>query len=245
MEHDCTAFDAFLGRVPQSGTDRLDLDAFAEHISSCPRCRGVLVAFVAKETNASLTGTPVGHHISPEEMAAFVDTERLYGTLAAANSYPQAWLHLLTCPDCSEAAQELIALEWNSTTADYTTPALASLVNADMVFLIDPQQLATTMQIQQQQGPSWSARISSALQIDESETAAGWATLWAQKIGEHDIVFRIRTEPAQSGTAVLQVNQQVFRQNLNFEGEALFPSVNARVVAQMTVPLRFFIARQD
>lgn len=204
--------------------------ALSAHVTSCPRCRGALVAILA----ARYAVPPPAHAPTcdtMDDLSAYLDLECATGTAAAAARFPHVWWHLWVCPACAEEARLTRALlaaeEVGALTA---VPAGAPPSPARWPGLSLPRAfLHSAFTPQVALGAAWGEADELTL-VAEEKAGAYRVALYAHAGGPDSWALSVVVYPPVRARAVLRFGDDVFHAPFDWSGTATVAAVPATLL---------------
>lgn len=189
-----------------------------EHINSCSQCRNLIEALFTDLIDRDFQGDNVACDEVEDRLATFVDYERTYGLIAAAQTFPAIWSHTLSCLQCAEAysllcrAADLPVVNWRQIAPVSVKASLQTQVRLPAGFV------RRLVSFRQKLGVAWGADPSE-IAVDSGEEDTGiQVSIHCEK--ESRISLFVRTEPPGSGAVTLTIGSVMFRQPLDDAGKA-------------------------
>lgn len=197
---------------------------FVAHTSTCLWCRGALATLLLSVTTTD--APPITCARCEQELAAYLDHEQAHGVLAAAERYPQIWMHLWVCPECAELSVMMRALMLAEQHG--ALPALPIRTSRPMIPVLAPVRIPVAgvrriTAARQALGVAWSGAEESLLVAEEP---LGDATIAVSVQREDAGRWRLDMElaPPISGMVTLQVGTDTRFAPLDPHGRATFSS---------------------
>lgn len=154
-----------------------------------------------------------------DRLATFVDYERTYGLIAAAQTFPDIWWHTLSCSQCAETygflcrAADLPAVNWRQIVPVNPKASLQTEVR------LAAGVVRRLFSIKQKLGVAWGAEMPEIVVSNGEEENSG-LQLSMRRGKETGISLFIRTEPPGIGVVTLTIGSMTFRQPLDDGGRA-------------------------
>jgi hypothetical protein len=233
MNTQCRQLDNWLQAARDPRAEALPPETLIDHLQTCARCRAALLIHASDPAQAGHTPLDTPCETVGSQLAAFVDYERMYGPLAAAHAFPQVWWHSLACPSCAElhaTLHELAGLPYEPwQPAVFFLPR--SLNRPRLRFQIAA--LRRLLGAQQRLGVAWSL-AQPDLVLAEADAAEATLRLYLRHQSPSLHLLVLRTEPPQTGTALLDGAGTSLRAVLDRQGLAVFELPAEDVLAAAT-----------
>ncbi len=186
-----------------------------QHVAGCLSCQGALAALMAELVIAPPLIVQSCDAVY-DELPAYLELEQEQGKLVAAQSFPQVWWHLWTCPECSQATADIKKLIEAEAAGllpvapllpPKPRPAPMPTIRLDRHFLhaVFAQHLYL--------GREWS-ESSDALFLTEHRLSDCQVTIHVIQQGEQSWDLTIRVEPPLQGDIRVDIGDQHYRAKL-------------------------------
>lgn len=212
-------------------------DDLVRHVRGCARCRGRLALFAADLVRLHPALADVDEDDIEDQLPAFIDFERAYGPVAAAQTFPIVWWYLLLSPACAASYADLITLH-AIPLPSFNPPKRPPLRFPPLVLPITIVQ--RKLHADQRMGRHWGRP--QATIIAEQETESIRVMLSLRREGDQQITLMVQVEPPTHGTAVLHIADLQLRAPFDAAGCAVFPNLDATLfLADGETPLKVVI----
>jgi len=221
MQEQCAALHLWLQRV-NGVPDDLPSN-LADHLASCPRCRGALLLFVAAHDTTAL---PTHRHVcaaTEAQLPMLVDYERAYGAAAAVKQFPAVWWPSMVCPRCAAAYQAI--QEAAAVPGEPWQPTMpAPLARRRTQIVIRGGAVTRMLGARQQLGVAWGTPHAD-LMISEEEQDEYRIQIFLRRKQAGRLTLVVRTEPPARGVASLMIAHQAHYLALDPDGSAVFANL--------------------
>lgn len=239
----CPEVHAWLTAREHPGIAAVPPPALREHVAGCARCREALLLLAADLLAAPLELASPSCDQCQDDLAAYIDCERVEGPEAAIRAYPHVWWHLWTCADCAESYHMVLALQAAEASGELPPIPLHSLMGGPPVRRVPVRLPAFTLRrsmLSQALVPHFGACMGgfdedAVLYEDEGE---GEGYEIRTSVRRHNSAWSVvvALDPPVAGLVIVTLGTASFRARLDLHGQAIIGPLPAELIASPDGP---------